>query len=508
MTDDGRVAQLLELADSLRQRWWLPVTGLCLGLSAALVALHTLPKTYEAATKILVAPQRMAPPDMPKSAASDEQALRIAALREALSSRPLLVAAIEKVYGAQPNDLVRDELVLGVRSRLTLDTGNYPVGGTGPAGYFAITYLDNDPDTAAAFVNSLVQVYIDENETHLAERASESRETFDALAATSGRELEVREREIAQFKASHMFETSAQLDANLRMLEGRQKDLEANRREIQAALDRVQLLRAQQSSLGRIVPGGDANADPYTARMTLLRKELDSLRARYQETHPDVLAKKRELDEFLATARPGAKPSGDSGETTTGVPSGSVFTATLEQQEREVVRLREAQQRIQADIALYAARIDATPRTEQRLTELSKGYDVLSKQYLEYKTKAEAARGSQAIQEKYRGAQFEVLERAVASPIPVAPRPARVLAIGLVLGLLGCVGPLVVRELVNPITRSESVLASVYDVPIMVSIPRVDTPTVQHDEQRRARLNVVLATVAVLTLAIVWLGTR
>src|SRR5262245_33415296 len=114
MSGNGGFAPALEVADRLMRSWWTVVAGLCLGLSGALVALHYLPKTYEATTKILVTPPKL-PQEFVKTTVNDDTALRIAALREAVLSRPYLETLIKKAYGTPSSEPETQALLGSIR---------------------------------------------------------------------------------------------------------------------------------------------------------------------------------------------------------------------------------------------------------------------------------------------------------------------------------------------------------------------------------------------------------
>ena len=59
MSESGGLSMALELADRLLRSWWTIVAGVCLGSAGSLAALKILPKTYEATTKIFIAPPKI-----------------------------------------------------------------------------------------------------------------------------------------------------------------------------------------------------------------------------------------------------------------------------------------------------------------------------------------------------------------------------------------------------------------------------------------------------------------
>ena len=488
---------LLELTDMVVRSWGRVVAGICLGLATAVVALHYAPKTYEAGAKVFVAPQQI-PPDLVRSTVTDDTKLRMATLEDAALSRPYLVKLIERTFGLPADEAALEQLVREIRSRFRVDVS---------LGQFELMYGDSDPERAAQVVNALADIYIDETSRIRAERAAEITRTLQDLAHRLLTDLNVKEREIAEFKAAHLYETAQREEANLRILEGRYRDLEANRKAQESGLDRLTSLRAQQTQALRN-PGqipADASRDPSVTRQFVLQTELESLKARYSEEHPQVQAKKREIEELLDSTRAEAPRAGGEAGSPPHPPASPAapYQAEIQSLEGEVRTLGAEEQRIRQDIAIYERRIEATPGAEQRLAELTKGYDVLLTQFREYQSKVESAKNWQKIEETRKGEQFQVIERALPPSRPARPVPLVVYFLGLTLGLAAFVGPLVVSSLLNPLVYSESGIRAFTDVPVLVSIPEIPVPAVLVADRQRRNRNLGLSALSAIVLTVV-----
>jgi polysaccharide chain length determinant protein (PEP-CTERM system associated) len=480
---------IFELLDRVLRSWWTVVAGVCIGLAGAIVFLHYAPKQYEANTKIFVAPPKI-PEEYLQSVVTDDTQLRLEALKEAVLSRPYMLRLIEETFGLPATEEEAERLMAGIRGRVQV---------TVMRGFFILSYRDNDAERAATVVNTLADLYTQQNVQYRTEMAKETTTTLEDLAGSAKVELETKEKAIAAFRARHLYDTGDQLQANLQLHASRQKDLESNSKALFAAQERLQILQTQQShaaSGAAITTPSVPSIDPYSARLTVLQRELESLRARYHENHPDVQAKRRELEDMLAGAS-GARASGDDAPNQKDQSRSSMPLSPLEVQirstAREIQALEAEQGKIRSDIALYQRRIEATPIVEQQLAELTKGYDVLVEQFKNYQSKAGSARGSQILEEGQKSTQFEVIERAVPPSIPVAPVPMIVYAMGLAGGLAFFVGPLLVYALINPVVHSEQGLEAVSKVPVLASIPRIETPQIVKAVRQARSINIGLS---------------
>ncbi len=499
MAGETNALRMLESVDRIRRHWWVLFAGLCVGTAGSLVFLEQMPKTFEATTKILVAPQRI-PQEFVKSTVTDDLAVRIAALREAVLSRPYLYKLIETAYGRPANDAEAERLIESIRSRVTVTVSGYNLSRSDASAYFEVSFQDSNARRAAEVANTLAHLYITENSRFRSARAQETVQTLEGLAKKVETELEERDRQIAAFKSAHLYENSSQLEANIRLLDGRQRDLDANQKALAAAKDRLEYALGQQPvTLANGTYAPTAQLDPDVARLAVLERELDTIKARYFDNHPEVQAKERQIAELknrIANAPANSRSSSEA--------PGNANTpySPVDAIRREILRLEDEQVRIRADISHYSARIESTPRVEQQLAELTKGYEAIASQYREYAGKVQLAKGSQTIEEAQKGEQFEVIETAVPPAFPIAPVPLNVLGIGLVLGLLVFLAPLLLREFFRPVVRSEAVLEASTEVPVLVSIPRIHTPQAEQFERNRRIANWMLSALSIGTLVV------
>jgi polysaccharide chain length determinant protein (PEP-CTERM system associated) len=503
MNDSGGVALILELADRLLRSWWTVVAGLCLGLAGGVMALDYLPKTYDATTKILVSPPAISQ-DFVKSTAGDDMAFRFAALKEAVLSRPYMLTLIEKTYGPQRSPADTERLILQIRSKVDVKVERY--GGSGGAGdragMFSLEFKDSDAKRAAQVVNDWADLYIRENSKHRTSRAEETTSTLEDLASDVRAQLATKEKAITEFRSQHLYELPERVEANLALLASRQRDLEANQRTIQSAQDRLQLLQAQAAAAeGASSSVPEANLDPNGARLAQLRRELAILKARYLDDHPEVKGKEREINDLIATMK--IKPPGQDAVTERVATPLSPRQQEIQNQTKEVARLQEDQKRIRRDIDTYNARIEAAPQVQLQLEERSKGYDVLQQQYKDYQSKAQSAKGAQTIESAQKGERFEVIERAVPPVIPIEPKPTVIIAMGVALGLFVFVGPVLMIGFVRPTVQSEERLRGSVPVPVLVSIPRIETESTKRLVARVRTNNFVLSALSVVVLVVV-----
>jgi len=498
MKSDAKTALILELLDAVRNNWWTVFTGAFLGLAAGIVALHYMPKTYEAATKVLVVPQQI-PSEYVRTTVIDDMKLRMKVLQEAVLSRGHLSQIAVDYFGPVPQDEELELLIEDIRSRVQVNVRR---------GLFTLSFRDADPERAAAVANQLAQQYIGENALFRASRAEEMTDTLVAMAESALQELTEQERAISSFKAKHPYETEENLNSNLRMREMRQRDLEIGEQAIvtsEARLREARRALVSGSAMGS-VEGSDGTTDPGRINLARIEQELRDLRLRYHDEHPSVKKKKKELVTARVELFGLDATDVTSGDRASNNPAELRLQGQVTAAEEQIAGLRDEQGQIKAKIAMYDRRIEATPLVEAQLADLTKGHDVLREQYRNSRTRVESAKSAQTMEESRKGEQFEIIEEAIPSSLSIKPNPKKVMGMAAVAGLLLFVGPLLASRALNPRVRSEAGLRSITDLPVLVTIPRLNCPATMSLNRRKRMLNIGLSVVSAGVLALVVAG--
>jgi uncharacterized protein involved in exopolysaccharide biosynthesis len=227
-------------------------------------------------------------------------------------------------------------------------------------------------------------------------------------------------------------------------------------------------------SNSRVDPSSpDLAVDPLAVRIATLQSELDEMRIHYSELHPSYIKKKREIEELLREARTREpEASVDSGESFD--PAVAALQVQINAAEREAQILDERRTKLRRDIAEYRRRIAVQPEVQQEFERLSERHEHLRDRYQRLLLQAENAKGSVNLEEnRLVGRRMEVLAYASVPTIPYAPQPKNYYGVGLALGCLLFVGPLLARSLVSPLVLSEEGFRALSDIPVLASIPNL-----------------------------------
>ena len=480
MLDIGKNARLFDLAQTLLRSWWTLVAAVCLGLAGATLALQHLPKRYQATTTVWLS-QPQLPESVARSTVNEDMTRRLTVFRAAVLDQPYMIELIERTFGLPETDEGLRSLTARLRSRVTV--ANLVRSRRQGFTTFALTYRgDGDPQRAANVINTLTQLYISQNREFRSKRAEKTAETIAKMSAAVKPELNEIDRKIARFREAHRFETEADRAQNHVFLDAALRELElmgTKRATLDTRIEslEVQLTVAEMRSYDptdTIRSSQQISIDPRARRLAELQDELDELRIHYSEIHPTYLKRKRELEELLNPAKAPEPAEGE--ETQDSGAAVDPAVATLQFQvdmaHKETEALDGEEERLRKDITEFRRRIAATAAVQIRLNELTERQAYLREKHSRLRSQADAAGGSVDLEEEeLLGNRMEVLEFASVPASPYSPQPLRVYAVGVAMGCLLFIGPLLARNLLNPVILSEEGFRALSEHPVLVSIP-------------------------------------
>ncbi len=167
-----------------------------------------------------------------------------------------------------------------------------------------------------------------------------------------------------------------------------------------------------------------------TLNSTALQAELDAMRLRYTEEHPDL----QHLEKLLAQARAAEKVGHDNAAGGSLSPPEAVLPDLLQQRERiaglrtelglasRELELRTAERKdIAIRIAALQSRMDTLPVREQELTALSRDYEIAKANYKSLLDKRIAADMATDLERRQQGERFTMIDPAQPPVKPFSP---------------------------------------------------------------------------------------
>jgi polysaccharide chain length determinant protein (PEP-CTERM system associated) len=397
---------------------------LCLFAGAVV---YTIPATYQAEAVILVDSQKVPERYVASTVNTDVQD-RLATISESIlsSSRLRHIILVSHLYQRESAHLPPEEIIEMMRkdTRVTLERGWSQDRTTA----FRISYRGRDPVTVAEVANQIGNLFIEENLRSRENHAEGTSEFIESQVEQAKKTLTTLEAQVEGYKLRHKGELPEQESSLAGSLSRAQIELQGNQDAINRAEQSKALLSTSLSmaeSTARVLEHTQLQSPPAanngSKNAAALQAELDALRLRYTEDHPDV----ERLEKLVAQARQSEK-SAVAGEPT---------APDLLQQRERIARMktelalagRELDYRtaeraqILARAATLQGRMDVLPVREQELTALSRDYEIAKANYKSLLDKRIAADMATDLERRQQGERFTMIDPALPPAKPFAP---------------------------------------------------------------------------------------
>lgn len=452
-----------------------------------------LPPRYQSSTLILVEQPTM-PKDYVTPNVTDNLQERLQSITQQILSRTRLLHIIDQfnLYGSQHTDRSADDKVERMRKdidiELVRDSRNQITA-------FKVYYTSRDPHLAQQVTSELTNLFINEN-LEVRQRQSEDTTKFLETQLESARNtLSDQEEKIRQFKAQHVGEMPAQLQANLQILTGLQSQLQNEEDSLNAARQQhvyLQTLLDQYKTLQSPAKTGDGTTMGLPAidrELERLKSQLADLRSRYTDQHPDVRKMKEQIAQTEKMRQQLLASLKDKASTTDGN-EGNVASQSLDPTQSQMLLQVQSQYRsnqleitnrehsisaLKAKIDGYQAKLNQEPIREQQLADLTRGYEQSKANYDDLLKKKNESAMATSMELLQQGERFSILDPPSFPQKPEFPNRLKFCGIGLGVGI--ALGVLVVGafEMMDDSVHTQKELRKLLPPEIIAEIPSIIT---------------------------------
>ena len=502
MINPAKAYTTAEYIEILRRRIWYIVIPFVLILTGASAYAIFAPRQYKASTLILVSPQRI-PEAFVQATVTSKVEERLQSIAQEVLSRTRLEQIINdlKLYQKERKSLSREEVVALMQKDIKIEL---PTKREESKGFFTISYIGRDPNTVTTVANRLASQFIEEN-LKLREQQAAGTTEFLATELTSAKaKLDQLETAVTQYKRRFMGELPEQRDANIKILEQLQNQYQRTGEALRAAQDRKLFMQKQLTDMelpigaqgmaayekeGRPSSGTSLNLQKelassspaaqgkgyYESQRESLTRLLEELRSKYTESHPDVIAAKKKLADLEtkkdSTNKTDAKTDAYDVKKE---PRYKELNNQLELTDREIVRFRESERNILAQIEKYRARIEQTPAREQDMASLLREHQSTKETYERLLKKSQDAQQAENLEKRQKGEQFRIIDPARTPEKPFSPDVQKIFLIGLLAGIGGGFGLAFFREQFDRSFHDSGDVEVTLALKVLATIPKIE----------------------------------
>jgi polysaccharide chain length determinant protein (PEP-CTERM system associated) len=526
MSAEFRPRKLGEYGRILRKRKWLILLpAIVIGLAIGYVVFR-LPDMYESVTLIVVKPSTL-PNSVVPTITEETLTRELTSISQVVTSRSSLQPLMEKY------DLYKEERLRGEPMELLIDSMRKQIkvevntSRNDITNGFNITYRGRDPKTTQAVASELASKYVDEQTKSTINGGASAKQFIEEQVRQAKEELDTIDGQRLKYLQENINNLPSQSQAlvgRLTALHEGQKAMiaELGRSRDLGAAYRSQLADISKSYDQEIAMAAENTTDPKTTmawanlanRRSELEAELQNLLTQYKEKHPDVVAKKQQLesvkrdqDQMIAEWKTRIEERRQRLVQLTD-PRILTLKTQITMVDSDMDRQQKFLNETNRQIADLDARINAIPNAEVGLEAIDReyqtkklNYDNLLAQQQKIVVGADAAKDQQ-------GGGIQVVDPANLPESPVAPKRFMLtvvgFGVGLALGLLLAVA-VEMRRLFTIQTAEDA--KHYTSLPLLASIPELMTPAEARAIPRRQKLamaaGIAIAIFAVPALAFV-----
>jgi polysaccharide biosynthesis transport protein len=422
----------------LWQRRWFIIIPLLAGLLAALVALLVMPPVYRSSALMLVQSPQLSK-DVTGQSGTGLIDRRLASIRQQVTSRPDLVALIEKhgLYNAERRSRSLSSVIEKMRKAISFT----PTVAELPGGQadertvaFQVSFHYSDPAAAQTVTQELMERVLDLDASTTSEQATNTVQFLTDQARGLQQQMAAIQGQISQINAAN---GSVLANRGVTMIGGNSGSYDVQIAQLQR--DNANLISQRE------VARTSDNRDPV---VVAAETQLAAARAVYSENHPDVVVARQRL----AEARELAKSN------TAKLPLQSI-DQQLQFNNTQIAALRAAKGNEVAQVSSQLNAQARAPLVLQQISELEQRLSGLTTQYDGVSARLLAAKAGVRAEDEQMGQRLTVVEPPVVPDKPVSPNKLLIIALGACGGLgLGLVLALAIEILMKPLRNPAAIL--------------------------------------------------
>lgn len=438
------------------KRWWVVVPTI-LGIAAAVAALLLIKPLYQSGALMLVQSPQL-PTEVLGQVSSDVIDRRMAAIRQRVTSRPDLVALIQRhgLYADERASEPMSNVIRRMRDSITLtpSTVDQPgVQANQRTIAFTLAFQYHEPNLAQAVAQDLMDKILELDAAGNVEQAETTEQFLSEQAAGLEEQIRTLEGQISEINVRYggiMADGVTVVGGN-----GGSYDVQI------AALQRDNANLIAQKRIAQ-------TADTRDPSVVAAETALAAARAVYAESHPDVVIARQRLTEARQLARNNLE---------------SAPLDSIDQQiafnNSQIAALNAAKARDQAQTNAQLAARGQAPLIQQQITSLQQRLQGLNQQYQTVQARLLAARAGVRAEDEQLSERLAVVEPPIVPDEPIFPDRLLILLFGVGGGLgLGIFLALGLELAFRPI-RDGDTLAAITGVRPLGIVPII--------EQRRTK---------------------
>ncbi len=451
--------ELDRVLEEVRSTWrfrWVALAAAAIACVIGWLVVFALPDRYEAEARVFVDTRTALKPALQGLTTDQNVDAQINYVRQSLLEGPQL-EQIAKETGVLP-DTVTDARsrarilnLLSDRIAMTVDSAGTQGDERSTAGtIYSFHYTDPSRDRALRVVETLLTTFVEQTLGGKRQGSEHAQQFLETQIKDYEQRLSAAEDKLAAFKKKNVGLMPSEQGGYFAQLQTETDAAKKAETDLSIAMSRRDELAKQLhgdaaiSAAGASAPvfgaHGMTGGSDTLSRIQEAQANLDELRLKFTDKHPDVIAARATLEELKkrrAAELESLRRGDASAVASSGAGNNPVYQnieLELNKEEVEIAALQRELAAHQSTVADLRARLNSAPQVEAEYQQLNRDYDVNKAQYTALLESYQKARlGERA--DNAGSVRFEVVLPPTAPVSPVWPRRTRLLG-GIWLGAM------------------------------------------------------------------------
>lgn len=457
----------------LKRRYIIIATWLICPIGWYFVA--AMPNIYKSEARVYVDTQSLLRPLLKGLTVETNPNTQIRLMVKTLLSRPNLerISRMTDLDVQASNSEEYEKIIKNLKD-------NIKISGVGRENIYTLSIEDKDPEMAKNIVRSALTVFI---ENTLGETRSDS-DSAQKFLNTQIKDYENRlsnsEARLTSFKQKYsgiLPEQSGgyytKLNSNKDKLKSIELDILENKTRLDSAKNQLAQSVIADTGSDNKIKSESSIQTTYDGRINELEVQLDTLKLRYTDKHPDVIEISRslehlnklrstEIDKYLAQN----SESTGSLKRLSANPVVQEVQIQVNQLENLIASLNVRADDYRQRIVELENRVHTLPEIEAELVALNRGYSITKEKYEELLSRKETAQLAQQADETTDKIQFRVIDPPRKATKPSGPKRFILFGVVTFLGFGVGIGLSLLMSQLNPVATSTAQLSKITGVPI------------------------------------------
>jgi polysaccharide chain length determinant protein (PEP-CTERM system associated) len=487
----------------IRKRYLIISSWLICPIGFVFVA--NLPDVYESRAQVFVDTRSMLAPLLRGISISNDPDLEVQMMVKTLLSR----ANVEIIARETDLDLTaKDEREYEqLITNLTADIKLRPLGRDN---VFTIAYAANDPLLARTVVQETLDLFVEGSLGNNRRDTDTANRFLDEQIADYETRLSKAERDRADFRRQYadILPLQGSFHNNLQSLREQlaQTRLSIREGEQQAESLKARLGGKRQATDNFSVRGEGAEpgiTSRFDERIIALEENLDFLKLRFTELHPDVVETTQLLESLKAVREREIEAylSQDDGSEAPLNTLNQEITLEISKLEGTIASLRVREADFAEKIEDLQSKIDLVPQIEAEGLSRNRNYEIVKDKYEELLTRKESADLTQRADASSDDLQFRIIQPPLVPPAPTGPIRAIFYTVVLIAGFGAGGGVAFLLSQITPVLVRGQQLSAMTNFPVLGSVTHLQVDSIKKRNNRRMAIFLASSGVIVMIYA-------